>query len=398
MSDIQTSITVHPDLKAINVIQSEDWVKLAIFVDHAITFNVTNETQLRIQASMQPSDPIPPDVKQTVVLYQRLDKACRTWITNTYPGTSELAREIIRHKDDSATIYEAVMETIRDAVPNSTLKEAQAELSRQWQSGHPSAEAQDARTKIARYIERLWGEAGRRQTLAENLVKQIGDFQDELGACDKDFDAQSQAYEKNFGTENEEIKTLKGLVKQYQADLDRLRKKESDEVLVLETAPSYLVIPFPFGEIIMMGVLIGVGADLAKVRGDIESLLPKLKQASVTLTTDAVFLQYHTWAKDSTQKAYASGEAVRPTLQRIKAAWANITSDLKDLHTRLLDSAKKDALAGDWAFAKIDFQDAQSEWERLANEAAGYLQYQLVPAQGTKEIGKAMEGIVLKAA
>ena len=60
--NIQQSLIPKKTLQAIGVIQSDIWISLAVFADHATNFNATNETQLRIQAQMQPRDPIPEEV------------------------------------------------------------------------------------------------------------------------------------------------------------------------------------------------------------------------------------------------------------------------------------------------------------------------------------------------
>jgi hypothetical protein len=56
---IQKGVTPAAGLKSINVISFDDWLKLSVFADHAINFNATNETQLRILAKMGANDPIP---------------------------------------------------------------------------------------------------------------------------------------------------------------------------------------------------------------------------------------------------------------------------------------------------------------------------------------------------
>lgn len=396
MSDIQTSLGVKQELKAINVIQSEDWLKLAVFVDHAITFNATNETQLRVQTRMQPRDPIPDDVKVTLGTYQRLGTACQKWMNSTYPGSSELARDIIRHKDDCQITYEAMAQVIKKAEPNCrTLEEAQEALMQDLKSGSPSAAAKKALTDLARYVDRLWREACERHNKAVTLAGEIDNFQAELAECDKAFCAQTQGYRKNYGNESAEIKRLKGEVERINKELSALRKKESDEIIVLETAPLYLLIPWPFGAIVMAGVLSGVGGDLAEVRKKIAALIPQLEKASADLARDEAYFQYHQWGLTSTQAAYKAGEDARTRLGRVKTAWAGITSDLKYLHDNLLKTAKDDTLAGDLDFTKQDLQKAQLQWDRLAGEAAGYLQYQLIPAKPAKTVDEAMQGVTL---
>lgn len=131
--------------------------------------------------------------------------------------------------------------------------------------------------------------------------------------------------------------------------------------------------------------------------GGISRSAGQLTQKSTELKIDEAFFQYHKWAKDETAKAARYGEKTVGALQRISTAWGGIKSDLTDLYGRLLDQANKDALSGDWDFAKLDLEDAQTEWDRLAAEAAGYLQNQIETAGGTTDIGKAMQGIKLAA-
>ena len=207
---------------------------------------------------------------------------------------------------------------------------------------------------------------------------------------------QTENYLRICGPESEEVKTLKREVKEVNDELTKLRKKEADEVIVLETAPTYLVIPWPFGWIVMAAVLAGVGADLGLLRKKIaEELLPKLRKKSDELGKLDVLFHYHNWANITED----NGRYVTKTLDSLKnitAAWNTITSDLTDLDKKLSQKDQQDALAGDWDFAKADFDIAQAEWERLAAEAAGYLQNQIQPV-GTRDVNEAMKGIKLKA-
>jgi len=262
---------------------------------------------------------------------------------------------------------------------------------------NPSAPAQAARHQIAKIIGRVKDEAERRQRQAQKQHMAMQGFQGELMACNNELLLQSQAYTDHYGQESEEIKKLKAEVQKINDELTPLRKKEADEVLVLETAPLYLLIPWPFGAIIMAGVLAGVGGDLAVIRNKIADLLGPLIKKSAELRTDELLFQYPGWAKQATADSAKQVEKTVGALKRISTAWDSIKSDLTDLSKRLLDTANRDALAGDWDFAKMDLNDAQAEWDRLAGEAAGYLQHQLQTG-GTKDVDQAMQGIVLKAA
>jgi hypothetical protein len=396
MAKILTAFKVPEALKSINVIKFEDWLQLTVFADHAITFNATNETQLRILAKMGPNDPIPSDVKATIEIYQRLEAACKKWMDIIVPGTNEVAREVIRHRDDCEGLYKMVEDTIQAVYPKVSLADAKRLLSEQWKSGHPSAEAAAARAQIARIIGRVQAEADRRKQDATKQHDEMDHYKNELDGCNKALLAQAKDFKDHYGAESGAVTALQKKVKQINEELMPLRKKESDEVITLETAPLYLLIPWPFGAIIMAGVLSGVGADLDQVRKKIDGLVKKLTQESAELKKDQAFLGYHGWAMDATGKSAEEVTKTLPALKNVMFAWQSITSDLKDLHDRLLDSASKDALAGDFDFAKIDLESALREWQRLAGEAAGYLEHQMQQGAGTTDLDKAMRGIVVK--
>ena len=170
----------------ISVIKFEDWLQLEVFTDHCIVFNATNETQLRLQAHMEPKDPIPDDVKETIKIYQKLDTASRNWRDKIVPGTSEIALEVIRHRDDCKVYYKMIEGKIQKAFPGFTLSEAKSKLTEQWQLATPSAPAMTARNEIARVIGRLLEEAKRREGQAKDQLKAMETFRDDLIDCKRD--------------------------------------------------------------------------------------------------------------------------------------------------------------------------------------------------------------------
>jgi hypothetical protein len=178
--------------------------------------------------------------------------------------------------------------------------------------------------------------------------------------------------------------------------LSDLRVKEQREIISLETVPLYLIIPWPFGWFVIAGVLAGVGADLDRVRKTIIELLPKLETASKNLVKDLAFQAYHQWGLTKLPDSIKQAETAKNNVETVKNAWDSIVSDLGDLHGRLLKQAQTDVSTGDLDFAGLDFDAAKLEWSRLAGEAAGYLQFLLIPADaGKKTVDEAMKGFAV---
>jgi hypothetical protein len=251
---------------------------------------------------------------------------------------------------------------------------------------------------MARYVDRLSGEAKRRHQKAVDLHADLENFQKVVAECDGAFTRQMPIYKRKYGEESTEIKSLKAEVATLQQTLSDLRVKEQREIITLETAPSYLLIPWPFGFFIMAGVLAGVGADLGVVRNHISELLPKLETASTKLAKDLAFQAYHQWGLDKLPDSIRQADKAEKNIRAVKQAWETIVSDLNDLHGRLV-TAQTNVGTADLDFVGLDFDAAKLEWNRLAGEAAGYLQFQLIPADaGKKTVDEAMRGFAIKKA
>src|SRR4051812_31592679 len=82
------------------------------------------------------------------------------------------------------------------------------------------------------------------------------------------------------------------------------------------------------------------------------------------------------YGQDSTSLTADQVKAVLPLVERLKNAWASLTSQLNDLSERLLADAGKRSLTGDWDIAKLRLENAKATWHDLKLKAERYSEFQ----------------------
>ncbi len=398
MGEIKTALDARKELgEGISVLSSDEWLDLSAFTDNAIYFNPSTEKMLRAAINLKPSEKLVPEFEATIQKYLRLKQYCQTFSDEILPGTRELASSVIQYARDAAATYKALTRALvasSGPAVDISLAEALTELSKQWKSLHPSADAQVARGKFAKYIGILKGDAELRERKAIALHTALLKFHADLKASNAEFVADAKNYESLFGALNPKVKRLKDALKSLQDELTGMRKQEGDFVVVLATAPAYLAIPF-FGWFIMAGVLSGVGGALGTLRRKIGEKLQEAEKLGEELGPKEKFMSYYQYGQDTTFKTAKEVEAAAVLVKKVSDAWGKITSDLTDLNTRLLASANESSLAGDWDIAGLRLETASQTWQDLKVDAEQYLRHQLRRAD---DLDDAMKGVVEKSA
>ena len=156
MSDIATALDANKELRdGIGVLSQDEWLNLSAFTDTAIYFNPSTEKLLRAAINLKSSEKLVPEFEVTIQKYARLKQYCQVFEDEINPGTRELAQSVVQYARGAATVYDSLTAAIKASQGNAvdiTLQRALTELSKQWQSLHPSPEAQVARGKFVQYI------------------------------------------------------------------------------------------------------------------------------------------------------------------------------------------------------------------------------------------------------
>jgi hypothetical protein len=397
MSNIATAFDAKEELRdGVGVLSQDEWLNLSAFTDTAIYFNPSTEKLLRAAIDLKPAEKLVPEFEVTIQKYARLKGYCQVFEDEINPGTRELAQSVVQYARSVPSVYDALAAAIKASQNNAidiTLERALTELSKHWQSLHPSKEAEVARGKFVQYIGVLKQDAQERAAEATTLHKKLMTFHGNLKSSNAEFVADAKNYEKLFGSLNPRVQFLKTELDILQKELNGMRKQEADFVIVLETAPLYLLIPF-FGPWIMSGVLVGVGGALGALRKKIWDKLEEAIRLNDELGPKEKFMAYYKYGQDSTGSTAKEVEKAAKLVEKLKNAWGKITSDLGDLNKRLLDDASKRSLTGDWDVAMIKLDTAKATWRDLKVDAERYLTHQLGRAE---DLDQAMGGLVATA-
>src|SRR5256885_1187903 len=154
------------------------------------------------------------------------------------------------------------------------------------------------------------------------------------------FNGQKQKFTTTLGAEGAANQKLKAAVEKLENDLKALRRKEKDEVIVLSTSPAYLAIPL-FGPLILAGVDIGVGADLAVTRRKIAEKVDEVRTIQATMATNERFIGYYNRSNDRFDSISKSIEDLGPKLKTLGEAWRAISADLGNIHKVLSTTGRK---------------------------------------------------------
>jgi hypothetical protein len=397
MSKIEKILDADKGLaEGLAVLSRDEWLDLSAFTDNSIYFFPSHEKMLRAAINLQDTEKLPPEFEVTIQKYARLKGYCETFDKEILPGTRKLATSVISYAINIPDVCDALTAAItasQGPAVNITLESALAELSRQWQSLHPSPSAQVARKDFVKYIRILKDDAelmaGRATDLHTKLVK----FHSDLKSSNAEFVADAMNYQKLFGRLSPEVLRMKQELDGLQKELDGMRKQESDLVIVLETAPLYILLIPWFGPFILAGVLTGAGTALGAVRQKIWAKLQEAIAINDKLGPKEKFLAQYQYGQESTDKTANEAKAAAKLVEKIKNAWSDITDNLTDLDTRLLGSANQNSLAGEWDVAKLRLATSRTSWSILKTQAEKYLMYQLDRADNLDD---AMKGVVVQ--
>jgi hypothetical protein len=389
MGSIDTAFHASKEMReGLGVLSQDEWLRLCAFTDEAIYFKPSTEKMLRAEINLPDSEPLLQEFRETIAKYVRLKQYCQTFEDEINPETRELASSIIQYARDTANTYDALRKAVlRQGSPAEWLL-ALNNLVREWQSSHPSPDAQVALGDFQRYVAILKADAQKKEAAAKNLHTKMKNFHENLKSSNKEFLADAQKYQGLFGENSPKVKRLKNELDDLQNELNGLRKHEDNMVLVLETAPFYLMIPI-YGPFIMSGVLLSVGTALGALRNTIYSKIQEAVKVDKELGPMLKFMALYEYGQKSTAKTAEDIKAVLPLVEKLKTAWTELTSNLTELSTKLLEPK---VLTGAWDLAALNVDTAKATWQDLKILAEKYLRFQLGRAD---ELDEAMKGVVL---
>jgi hypothetical protein len=251
-------------------------------------------------------------------------------------------------------------------------------LVKDWKGGNVEGMPGKIKDRLKSMLEGLISDAEKRATRADGLYKTI--MGDGTGPKEQDgllkrlksvkaaFDHRSSDFSNKFGAKSAVVVGLETDKARIENDLKDLRKKDTDETIVLSTSPLYLIIPVA-GPFIMAGVLIGVGVDMANVRAKIDSLVERAKEVEAELDQGQRFMTSYDQGKDLCADMATKCEAIVPRLEKLGKGWRAVAKDLGFVVNKLSDEGRAHLNASDFNMFVATLDTAGEAWAEIAKKA-----------------------------
>jgi hypothetical protein len=361
----------------ISLISTQDWIKMSCFFNSAITNSPDTEAKMRARLQMTATDAFVPEFAETVALYKDLVTLSNDFTFRIADEVRNLADDIVHYQTKADVIYSRLGDLVnRFDLPGvadtpEALQQKLNELIKLWKGGEVSGNSEQIQRRFKLALEDLITEAETRAARAEKLKDDILGPQGlkiKLQASKTAFDSKKELFESKYGKESPRVVQFKLDVENLQIEINGLRKKERDEVIVLSTSPLYLIIPF-FGPFIFAGVDIGVGIDLALTREKIASKLKESETIATELGRAQRFMTYYTYGKDTVTATSNSIETVLPRIEALGLGWRAIASDIRFIVDLLSGPGRSRIQDEDWFNFVTTLKTAQATWKSVARKA-----------------------------
>lgn len=372
----------------IGLLAKEEWFDICAFFDDAMFANPTTEEEMRKQVGMKPKDDptaqdFPAEFVDAVANFDQLENIAEDFATNVKIQSKELADDLYNYAQLAVSNYEMFFHTIdrfdwvsEDIKPDTdelaAIQSKLDELLKLWKVAETVGYSDKIKDRIGKILERLTAEATVRADKAEKLYHHIDDpkagLRIRILECKRDFDKNADDIAAKHGSESEKVKDLKRRAKDLAANLETLLKKEKDEVIVMGTSPLYLLIPF-IGPLVLAGVNIGVGVDLAFTRAKIKEIKDEAEAVKKEQSISENFVSYYTKGQETVSKISKDIDKVAPQLAKLGSGWRALAADVGHIRNQLTGDANQQFIDEDWMSLAVTIDTAKKMWVGVGERA-----------------------------
>lgn len=378
--------------EALKNLSKDEWLRMCAFFNAARYKNPSTEESMKRAIKISEDKQLKPEFKDSVKLFKKLSDIGEDFEINAQGQVLDLAHDIVVYSTQANSTYDRFKDLVdkfswvepEDADAKTETEQIQDkldELVKLWSSGAKSGRSEKIKTRIKSILDNLIIEASTRAEKAEALYKTLIDpktgIKTRVQAIREKFKANEEDYTRKFGEESKEVVEFKKELDGFVEELKTLRKKESDEVIVLKSSPVYLVIPI-FGLLVLAAVDIGVGIDLAKTREKIKSKQKKADEISAKIAEDELFMAQYKLGGEMAGKIVKDIDVVVPLLARLGNGWRTIAADVKSISDMLSEQGSTQVAGEKWDNFIVTLNSSSDMWT-LVREKAEAFQFNSVP-------------------
>lgn len=370
----------------ISVLSTNDWLEMTTFFDWSVISSPTTEAKMRASLGMTATDVFREEFTEAVGLFTELKSCGEKFKTDVEEKMLILADDIVQYNDSAGATYDRLIELVDkfdwDGAPaGATPDDKWKALIDVWDVDGVEGRSKQIRDRFASALDALIDEARTRADKADALQKAIlspDGILARLKTSKTAFTASKLRFDKAFGTESTEMALLRSTLEQFQEELKTLQKKESDEVIVLSTSPLYLAIPI-FGLLVLAGIDIGVGVDLALTREKIKTKVKEIAAYTENIAVHERFTSYYTTASAGSDRVISQMDNLTPKIELLGKTWRGIASDLQNVRNILSKNGTAAAKGENWFALSTTLSTAKRSWARIAGQADRFRKFGSAP-------------------
>ena len=338
---------------------SQQWVAVEVYAKTALALPIT-EALMRQALLLEKSESIEP-FQAIINAYVDIYAHCKVWDETTFPGSVDLAAELVQYSRYAATYYKEMIPYAKRLVINpqdtearEKLKTIAQRLTRQAQSRSESAKkVSDSVTLFAKQTEQ-----------DQRVIQGAGDPEEgkEGGLVGY--------YRDTYSSSSKEGKMLEAQLNAAYQLLEDAKSEYKQDVIIAATTPTYATVPF-YGWVIAPTI---AGIYTKKALEALETM----DRARTEISRLEGTIRRNTLLMAEIKRAQASIGTIRkvmnealPFIEQIRAAWQGMAKDLGNLVT-ILETDLEESVREHPEFIEIDIDVALGEWKKIGAEAEEY--------------------------
>ena len=367
---------VKPNAKvvaAIGFIGSAEWCEIQSFTDTCIYNNPSTRALMDSAIEFKKGDAWEARFDAVIDDYGKLKADSEVFETKVMKEMLLVAGDLCEYSTQCKTVYTRLSAWMYDfpidGIDNGNFaKKFETLASEEWgKKAGISPAADQLKTRFTRFLGQLQAEALEKQKRVDQVSLNLDLFENSLKTREASFRQHKQSFNASLVTYKRRIEKLGGDIKQLQMEIVREEQKDYDKIMVLKTAPVYLIIPV-FGPFIMAAVLLGVGIATGVLRKQLGGLIEQAEALEKDMGAKVTQMRQTEVVANLITETIKDIELIKPEIKKLSKGWGALADEVGKVVKYVSGSLSKAEL-GNWDASGMDLENATSEWMNVYKKA-----------------------------
>jgi hypothetical protein len=373
--DGQRCFTPDTNIEAgIGLLGIPEWQAIQGFSETCIFTNPSTRAMMEEAITFKPGDTWDTRFNGVVDDYAKLKSDCQLFETNVKKEMLEVAHDLCDYATLCKTVYTRLSTWMYDfpvgGVDNNNnfAKKFETLANGEWgKKAGISPDAEKLQGRFVKFLGQLEREAKTKKERVDKVSSNLEIFETSLKTRESAFNMHKTNFDASIKTYQDKLDVLDGKIKQLKIDIQREEKADYDKIMVLKTAPVYLVIPI-LGPFIMASILLSVGIATGVLRKQLDGIIAQSTELQSTMGKQVTQMaQTKTVAKLVTETLDDIKE-VKPLIRNLSLGWGALASEVGAV-VKYVSGSLTNAEKAEWDDSAMDLESATSQWGNVYKKA-----------------------------